>query len=446
MGSTLRELLELALDSPRRALAEAWWWSSGGTLDSKELQDQATREVSGGDHDNCVSAIRRALASGAAENADLDALARALAPRPLAWLVALDRYAFEEVPALGDPPFIVRPRLALPNALAGGDSEFVVRRRQWPLNDEIAHARQPGHIQHWLRGHWISPVSVSGRAIRVRGMPPTHLRRGLSIAAAKTLRVAVVSLDDGASLEWQVQGNARLAVGVAGADARREALRAAVAAACDARVDVLVAPELTITEALRHDLVDRLLEFPNQPLWLITPGSFHESSSSAGRDAAKRNTARLLDADGRELARHDKLRPFAWQEDGVQHVEAIEAGHEVMLLETPIGHIAMAICLDQCEESAGFQTLWEWAAPDVLLAPAMDGATGLEPYGKAADRAARTHGCCSVVANQPPDSVAHGVTLRSLVRGRAGRLSPFVHEHINGCQIFVYDVVLGAAV
>lgn len=443
MDPRLEKLLELALESPRRALFEAWYWATGGALDSPRFQALVQYAIAGDHHKSSVDAILGALRNGANEDASLEKLASGLTPSPLAWLMALDRYAHDQVPAQGEPQWEISPQLALSDAPKNGVGKFVIRRRQWPLGVDESHARQPGHIQHWMRSHWISPSTVGGRTIRVVAMPPTIMPKGQAVAASGTLRVAVVSLRDGAKLRWQAEGNARLAVGVDDEAARRAALRAGLAAACEASADVLVAPELTVTEALRHDLIEFLLETPNHPLWMVTPGSFHELKPQPSDGLAHSNTARLLDPDGRELARHHKLRPFSWEEGGNQCVEAIAPGQELVLLETPIGHIAMAICLDQCEESAPLQELWEWAAPDLLLTPAMDSAEQLEPYGRAADRAARSHGCCSVIANQPPEPDNGQALRRSLVRAREKRLDPAGSIDVSGCNVDIYVAVIG---
>ena len=206
---------------------------------------------------------------------------------------------------------------------------------------------------------------------------------------------------------------------------------------------LLLAPELTVTESLRHEFVDWLHEGSNGRLWLVVPGSFHEPRQRQGRAATHHNTARLMDTDGRELTRHDKLVPYRWEDRGSPATEAIDAGSEVVLLETEVGHIAVAICLDHCEEGAGMVSLWEWASPDLVLVPAMDGSPGLSAYDRAAARLARASGCCSVVANQPPEPALAEASPRALLRAFDRPLTPVLRTNANGCDIAIYDVALG---
>jgi nitrilase len=79
-------------------------------------------------------------------------------------------------------------------------------------------------------------------------------------------------------------------------------------------------------------------------IWLIGG-----SIPLAARDPAKlRNSCLVFDAGGRRAARYDKIHLFGFRLGDEQYDEAvtIEAGSEVVAVDTPAGRVGLAICYD----------------------------------------------------------------------------------------------------
>ena len=82
--------------------------------------------------------------------------------------------------------------------------------------------------------------------------------------------------------------------------------------------------------------------------------------------------------------------------------EAIEASRKkVVLLETPLGLVGVAICKDFSDKGSSLvRTLWESLSPDWLLVPSMGDEETLRLHEPCAKERAKLHGIRSAVANQ----------------------------------------------
>lgn len=147
-------------------------------------------------------------------------------------------------------------------------------------------------------------------------------------------------------------------------------LDATVAAACEAahRDECLAAvfPELTIDQAQLARISDLLADKPWQDgecVWptptLVLAGSWHEQ-----RTGGLRNVATILDGDGVELLRHDKLMGYT---DPKGLHEPIQPGETLTVLVMPEGLFAFGICLDFCQQY--FQSPYGDLDVDFVLVP-----------------------------------------------------------------------------
>lgn len=145
------------------------------------------------------------------------------------------------------------------------------------------------------------------------------------------------------------------------------------------RIDLLCFPELTLDTSLLRDL-SNLLKVRNDTLHpgLVMAGSFHVDAG-----AGRANRCSLLDGFGDLLLTQDKC--TAYSLPGIQVMsmkpehrlgldkrggyEDIEVSTEVHLVESPLGRLAMPICLDFCGEQ--LRQLFIETRANFFLVPAM---------------------------------------------------------------------------
>jgi predicted amidohydrolase len=155
------------------------------------------------------------------------------------------------------------------------------------------------------------------------------------------------------------------------AEAAREAVREAAGPA-----SILVLPELAATEAVATAIAEQLCDLADAPL-LTVVGLYHakvEEEEEGGRDARLSpyvNEAVVYGPDGVELWRHRKLCCAEGEmvEGGPSLCEDIRLGTRLTVVPTPIGNIAVLICLDAFADHARARIA---ASPaDLLLVPSL---------------------------------------------------------------------------
>ncbi len=274
-----------------------------------------------------------------------------------------------------------------PQRFGSGDrARYVVRlgRERKPHT-----GKQAGVLYTHLRHHALIPLQVTVPArpgsLRVRLKTATvGFERPLARA---DVGLATTSFDDHASI---VLTGERATAIHNGAD-RASKLWATIQAAADDGIDVLVAPELTVTPEARRWIARQLRWLPeatSNRLALVVPGSFHEQ---VGHRFVHRAIA--FGGSGNELLEHHKLVAYGslagWLED-------IQLGDTITVLITPIGTIAVAICKDFCDDHVG--AIWHEIQPEWLLVPAYG--PGEPAHQAAATRIGRMIGTVTVLAHQ----------------------------------------------
>jgi predicted amidohydrolase len=293
---------------------------------------------------------------------------------------------------------VVPPRLVG----TGERARFVVRlaRRRDPLA-----AHQANLLSTHMRYHAIVPPTVTatgGATFRVR-FAAHDTPRCTEPRDRGAVEVATTSFADGSCIEWCRDD--RSARAVPAAEQRTTALSQALRDAAAAGVDLLIAPELTVPPEHRARLFAELRSggrtAPRVALALL--GSFHERRVDRHGSERVYNVAILVDGFGNQVVEHRKLVPFGDHgEVGAPTPEAISVGHEITLVQTPIGLVAVAICKDFCDVHVG--TVWRELQPEWLLVPAYgDGATA---HQRAAHAIALVSATVTVVAHEPKHSEA----------------------------------------
>lgn len=162
-----------------------------------------------------------------------------------------------------------------------------------------------------------------------------------------TLRIALGHFPDFHQISWStVKTDETRKIGFAtGTQGENERLAAAKTQIRDAEkedADLLIFPELTLSESVQEQLRDWLLLRDEQKnpcsISLIVLGSFHVRSESIAR-----NRSRLLQGkNGRNILSHDKFSPASIG----GFTESFTPGQYAQLLCTPIGNLSLAICKD----------------------------------------------------------------------------------------------------
>jgi hypothetical protein len=121
-------------------------------------------------------------------------------------------------------------------------------------------------------------------------------------------------------------------------------IRHAFGAASENKATILVFPELSITPDMLELAKEILAAQPHDgfPL-LAVVGLCH---APAGEGEKQANEAVVLGSDGRELLRHRKLTCFTMGEGSAAWGEDTIIGHNMIVIETPIGNLSILICLD----------------------------------------------------------------------------------------------------
>lgn len=127
-------------------------------------------------------------------------------------------------------------------------------------------------------------------------------------------------------------------------------------------------------------------------IWIVG-GTLPIASSSPQR---VRNAVLVFDADGRAVARYDKIHLFGFDNGGERYDESrtIEAGDTPVALDSPFGRLGLSVCYD-----LRFPELYRaLGRPDVLFVPSAFTATTGRAHWETLLRARAIENQCYVVA------------------------------------------------
>jgi hypothetical protein len=193
-------------------------------------------------------------------------------------------------------------------------------------------------------------LSVSAR--REAGLPRALHVRSEPGDGARPWRVALVSvLSSADDLDWQKpDGPCDRRFWAAGfrSPETREVIRARLIRAMDLcrehRADLILIPELNTDAEIHETLVQQLRERPAGPGRLhpmVLAGCLHEPVE--GEPRAFRNRPAVLTRDGQVPWGYYKVAAAEWDE---RREALCERPPEVMAIDTPMGRIAVVICMD----------------------------------------------------------------------------------------------------
>lgn len=252
---------------------------------------------------------------------------------------------------------------------------------------------QPRQLPFWLRHHWVLPADCDGITIDVSACDGSLGERLTALLAEGSVSVFVGGFDDGVQTRFATQAPKYGQPSLSDTAVRTESGCRAFHDARDGGAHLVVLPELTVCADTRVGMVDWLATEPH-PFVLVCPGSFHEGEGPW-------NVARVYDGHGDLVHTHHKMAPMRIEhpDNGVD--EDIRGVPRLPLLATPIGLVAVGVCLDFAEgDDPVFQTLWNHVGPGLVLVPSMSNESTRNAHEARAKGLARLHGTVSAVAIQ----------------------------------------------
>lgn len=354
---------------------------------------QAAEQQVAGDRGGFDAA--RTAAVTALDAGDSEGLCTVLQQWPLAVLAALDEQRHLE--GAGDDGS------AAACVRIDGEDYWLHRRRLLRTADAPFPARQSGHLQRWLKYHWILPARLGDIGITVRAAPHRVRARCADWLQRGRVRIWVGDFPDGIRPDWLPESECpgwRAVRLDDDAGTRQAGLLAMLDAAAAAEADLVVLPELCLPPDLQAE-VENWLDAHAHPFGLVLPGTFHEAEGPRFF-----NRARLRDGIGATVLEHRKLKSACFDD----RPELIEGGGRLDLLDTPVGLFAIPICLDYCEIGIPFGELWQRLGLEWALVPAFGPDCSVRAHARRAKEMAGFFATVTVLANQHPDGFAqdHG--------------------------------------
>jgi hypothetical protein len=291
------------------------------------------------------------------------------------------------------------------------DKTYWLLGRSYPIKPSFS--KQPAQFQFWVKHHWVCPQDVHGIKTSFRHMEQ-HVSEAIKgFARRGIIKLYVASFEDDVEPAWKEPKPRYRAEVLQNPDKRWQSVEQVLQDAQAHEADIIVLPELTLCPELRRRVAD-LLRRRQLRAALVVPGSFHVSHGDKVRGEAV-----LMDATGELLHTHHKLAPMRVEHGSDQDTirENIHAADMLQLLLSPVGPVAVAICLDYCEANDKFSVLWDAVAPGLVLVPSMGPPTTASAHEKRAHALHTKHSTITAVATQPERPEPEGGASRGLVVG-----------------------------
>lgn len=373
-----KQIIPHLIDQPHRSLLEIWLFFRNNYPLLQEAEYE--RREDNQEYNRHKEDIATALFSNSKIRAN-----RLQAKYPLAFLEAIDEFLFKYYDLQGDCP---------PSQIKISGDTYMIHRRVRRNNKDSAHEKQSGHIRAWLRHHWIIPANIAGYDIGLRRAPDIVFSACRECLNKQKLNVYSGSFPDGIMPDSQEHNPAGITTyRLTDMEGRWQNILKSLEQASKNSAYMIIFPELTICPKLKNRISQWLDDNPDHPFMLILPGTFHEVIN--GKIF---NFGEIFDCFGRPVLSHYKLTTFG----PTERPENISTGRRIELLDTPIGLIAMPICLDFCENDIPFDRLWNEIGAEWLLVPAYGDEKSIDAHMRKAKALQNSHNAVSVVANQDP--------------------------------------------
>jgi len=391
-----------------------------------------------------VTVLRRMLESSTADEALVRcaALLRALSTLVEEELGGLGRFAHATVrasPALGEEEFLVTTR-----------QPSVIVERLGPARLPRLVEEESETITSYHPGLRITPPRIGDRQLERHELPRRTAELLQQRARSGAVKLAMTPL----TLDADLRGSAlpgfppneppRFVLHAVGDEAPQiELLNRLLQRCYDEAVSILVLPELRVPPTLLSVVVDFLKRQPpeglesGQGLLLVAAGSWHVLDAGSWV-----NRCEVLDHRGDRIWAHEKLAEYRITPENVQTapglkerlgitdqggVEGIRRGTRLEFCDSPLGRIAVAICVGFFHQP--LEQLLIDSGADLLLVPAMT--TDVRPIEDRARALVRSQRASTFVANcgttacsGKPGHDAKGCCFYQIPRGRETNRMP----------------------
>ncbi|MGQ0523230.1 MAG: carbon-nitrogen hydrolase family protein [Betaproteobacteria bacterium] len=165
--------------------------------------------------------------------------------------------------------------------------------------------------------------------------------RSEDVARSETARIAAIQMASGPNVEGNLNEASRLIAIAAEQGAKLVALPENFAIMGTTERD-----KLAVREKPGEGPIQNFLSAiaKRHEIWLVG-GSIPLAASVPDK---VRNTCLVYDDQGRLVARYDKIHLFGFEmgEENYREERTIEAGKELVTIDTPVGHLGLSICYD----------------------------------------------------------------------------------------------------
>ncbi|MFN7919079.1 MAG: carbon-nitrogen hydrolase family protein [Bryobacteraceae bacterium] len=296
------------------------------------------------------------------------------------------------------------------NLLSSGMNGYLLPREKGPYDWCWNRGLPPHTVESWFESfaRWV-PSDHPNFNVTVTVLESTT---GL-LLHDRSLKIAVVPLVDSIG-DFSIENvdtspvNPLFRVSLRSPDVISEAARNALDTAASAECDVVVFPELCLTEAIQNELGEHLRSSGRQRPCLVVAGSAPTPAGGAG--TAPYNQAVVFNHQGRRVLAHHKLHPYWMSGEEESRYGLAEAfgrvgryeeitiePFEIQILDTELGRLAVLICED-LSALDHFGSLVVKLGLDWLLVPVLDGCQMPNRWTARFGQRYADKGACVVVA------------------------------------------------
>jgi hypothetical protein len=256
------------------------------------------------------------------------------------------------------------------------------------------------NLRHWFHPFWPVPrfVPLKRQSDTLIEVDSVHLPELLGEPGdSRSIKVFAAEFCDQVKLDTRTADGKFHCSGLQDPDTRWQSIENALEQARKWRADIILMPELSVTEALRKQLAAWLRQ--NKGVFrLVIAGSFHQDDGKGNNV----NRCVLFRGNGQTLAEFDKWLPYRSKEN-------IVPGKRLLMLNTVAGLWAPAICLDFVQRKEDSREShpefpWESISGDLLLVASMGHESTVTGHQERAKSLAAEFYPRVVVANMTPES------------------------------------------
>ncbi len=203
-------------------------------------------------------------------------------------------------------------------------------------------------------------------------------------------------------------------------------------------IDVLILPELSLGDDALGRLREALRTGATRHPTLVVAGLTHAKLDSEAH--VYTNQAVLLDSEGNELLRHDKLEPFTHVDLGLENIVP-RAVRDYPFIDTPLGRLVLNVCRDVRSDLP--MVLNRVIGASLIVVPSYS--NRLSFVAEEATLLGARQGAITACVNAANDSLQHRAYVYAPLRGQGSAVTWTV-EQTSRTQLLVAEVTVEGGV